>query len=86
MPEEINRIIHVINGILDRNPEAIISLDTTKSVVAEEALKAGAKIINDISGLMCDPLIPDVVKKHDAYVIIMHKKNMIKHLPIRNLR
>ena len=72
--EEINRIVPVIKEILAKKKDAIISVDTTKSVVADEALKSGAKIINDISGLMYDSKILDVIKKHDASVIIMHIK------------
>jgi len=49
--EEINRVIPVIKEILVKNKNAVISVDTSKSVVADEALKSGAKIINDISGL-----------------------------------
>lgn len=71
---EINRIIPVINGILAKNKDAVLSVDTTKSVVADEALKSGATIINDISGLLFDSKMPDIIKKHNASVIIMHIK------------
>jgi len=72
--EELKRIIPVIKGILSVNNDAIISVDTTKSFVAEEALKSGAKIINDISGLTFDPYLQDVINRHEASVIIMHIK------------
>jgi dihydropteroate synthase len=71
---EISRVIPVIKGILAEKKDAIISVDTTKSVVADEALKAGAMIVNDISGLTFDYQLTDVIKKHDAAVIIMHIK------------
>jgi dihydropteroate synthase len=72
--EEIRRVIPVIKGILAERNDAIISVDTTKSAVAEEALKAGAKIVNDISGLTFDHQLQDVIKKYDASVVIMHMK------------
>ncbi len=80
--EEINRIIPVIKGILDKRKDAVISVDTTKSVVADEALKSGAQIVNDISGLTFDPRLKDVIKKHDASVIIMHIKGAPKTMQI----
>ena len=76
--EELKRIIPVIKGILSVNNDAIISVDTTKSFVAEEALKSGAKIINDISGLTFDPYLQDVINRHEASVIIMHIKGIPK--------
>ncbi len=76
--EEINRVIPVIKVILDKKPEAIISVDTTKSIVAEEALKNGAQIINDISGLTFDSNMSKVISKYDAAVVIMHIKGTPK--------
>jgi dihydropteroate synthase len=71
---EIERIIPVLKKILDERPDTIISVDTTKRVVAEKALEFGAKIINDISGGNFEPGIMDTVAKHDAAFIIMHIK------------
>ena len=61
--EEIRRVVPVIKKILDKKPDTIISVDTTKSVVAQEALKNGAQIINDISGLTFDPGMINSYKK-----------------------
>jgi len=72
--EELNRVIPVIEHVLNERPEAIISLDTTKYKVACEGLKRGVKIINDISGLRNDPRIADAVKKYNAALVIMHMK------------
>ena len=57
--EEISRVIPVIVGIRNKKPEVIISIDTCKSEVAEEAMKTGADIINDISGLRNSQKIRD---------------------------
>jgi len=70
--EEIDRIIPVIQNILTEKPDTIISVDTTKNEVAGIALRTGAKIINDISGLTFEPEIINTIKKYDAALIIMH--------------
>jgi dihydropteroate synthase len=72
--EELNRILPVIKSILAVRSDTVISVDTTKPLVAEEALKSGAQIINDISGLTLNPGLLNVVKKYNASVIIMHMK------------
>jgi dihydropteroate synthase len=51
-----------------------ISVDTYKPIVAKEALKAGAKIINDITGLQKSPEMADVISMFGAGVILMHMK------------
>jgi dihydropteroate synthase len=70
--EEIRRLIPVIDGILTEKPDTIISVDTTKSKVAEYTLSHGAKIINDISAFNFDPQIIEAVKKFDAGYVLMH--------------
>ena len=69
--EELQRVIPVIAGIRS-NCSIPISIDTSKAVVAREALKAGADIINDISALRKDPEMILLVKQTDVPVIIMH--------------
>ena len=49
LDEELKRVIRVIEEIMKRKPDSIISIDTTKSKVAEQALKSGASVVNDIS-------------------------------------
>ncbi len=78
--DELNRIIPVIDGILARIPEAIISVDTTKIKVVEEALMHGTKIINDISALTFNPEIGNVVKKYNAALVLMHMKGTPKDM------
>ncbi|ASQ91746.1 dihydropteroate synthase [Prosthecochloris sp. GSB1] len=72
--EEIRRTAPVIRE-LRRASDVIISIDTYKAVVAEEALKAGASIVNDISGFRFDPDIAPVCARHKAAVILMHSRN-----------
>lgn len=51
-----------------------LSIDTRSSVVAEECIKAGADIINDVSGFDYDEKMPDVIAKYNVPVIIQHSK------------
>jgi dihydropteroate synthase len=80
--EELNRVIPVIEEILQHRPNTIISIDTTKQKVAETALKSGAKIVNDISGLTFEPGLANIISKYDAAVIIMHMKGTPKTMQI----
>lgn len=69
--EEIQRVVPVIRAIR-QHYDIPISIDTTKSRVAREALAAGATIVNDVSGLMVDPEMAEVVREYKVPVIIMH--------------
>lgn len=68
--EELNRILPAVKYALSRN--AIVSIDTYKSQVAEKCLELGAHIINDISGFKFDKNMVDVCKKYNASVVLMH--------------
>lgn len=72
--EEINRTIPVIKKIIKLREDVIISIDTTKSEVAKQALDYGAQIINDISGLTFDDNMINTVREFDAALVIMHIK------------
>jgi len=69
--EEIERTIPFIE-LLRRNSDVLISIDTWKSEVAAEALRAGANIVNDISGLTFDSAMADVCGQHRCGVVLMH--------------
>jgi dihydropteroate synthase len=69
--EELRRVIPVIEA-LARRGTVPISIDTTKSDVARQALAAGASIINDVSALRVDPAMADVAVKYDVPIILMH--------------
>ena len=73
--EEIKRVVPVIEK-LSRELDIVISIDTYKYDVAEEAIKAGAHIINDIWGLQYDNgEMAELVKKYDIPIIVMHNQN-----------
>jgi len=69
--EEIDRLLPVISDLV-KAVDVPISVDTSKSKVAQKMLDAGAHIINDISGLQFDPELVDLVAKNDCPVVIMH--------------
>ena len=72
--EEIKRVVPVIEK-LSRELDIVISIDTYKYDVAEEAIKAGAHIINDIWGLQYDNgETAELVKKYDVPIIVMHNQ------------
>jgi dihydropteroate synthase len=71
--EEISRVVPVIKK-LSKLTRTIISIDTTKALVAEAAIKAGALMINDISGLRFDPKMAITAAKYKVPVILMHIK------------
>ena len=75
--EEIQRVVPVIQAIRQES-DVLISVDTWKSQVAEAALKAGAHIVNDITGLMGDEKMAEVVAKAGAQVVIMFNPVMAR--------
>ena len=71
--EEMDRVIPVVEALSKQVPIPI-SIDTYKSDVAQEALKSGASLINDISALRFDPKMASVVAAAGVPVILMHMK------------
>jgi len=71
--EELRRVIPVIRGLAAKT-KAVISVDTTKAAVAEEAISAGARIVNDTSALADDPAMAAVVRGTGAAVVLMHRR------------
>ncbi len=69
--EELRRTSPVIRE-LRRQSDVLISIDTYKADVAEQALLAGAQIVNDISGFSFDPAIAEVCRRHNAAAVLMH--------------
>jgi len=69
--EELRRVIPVIEALTKR-VDTPLSIDTSKARVAEEAVAAGAEIINDVTGLQGDPRMPSVVTQNQIGVCVMH--------------
>jgi dihydropteroate synthase len=70
--EELRRVLPVIQGLRKKLRTLPISIDTTKAEVAAEAVRAGASIINDVSGLRFDPRLAEVAGRHRTPLILMH--------------
>jgi len=69
--EEIDRVVPVVAAITAARPELVISVDTNNADVAEQAIAAGAAVINDTSGLG-DPRMAEVLAASEAHVVITH--------------
>jgi dihydropteroate synthase len=72
--EEMDRLLPVMELLAANHPEAILSVDTFRSQVAEAAIKAGAHIINDISGGQLDENMFATVARLQVPYVLMHMK------------
>ncbi|MDZ5253366.1 dihydropteroate synthase [Clostridium sp. LIBA-8841] len=72
--EELNRVIPIINALREKF-DIPISVDTYKSKVAEEAIKAGANLINDVWGFKKDKYMATVAAKYGVPCCLMHNRN-----------
>ena len=79
LAEELQRTLPVIQAVA-RSVHIPVSIDTCKAEVARRALDAGASMVNDISGLRFDPVMPQVVAEYGVPVIIMHIKGTPKDM------
>lgn len=78
---ELSRVIPVVKH-LAKELKIPISIDTSKSVVAREAIKAGASMINDVWGFKKDPNMASVAVKFGVPVILMHNQNHFEYLDL----
>jgi dihydropteroate synthase len=78
--DELRRVIPVIQGLARELPNTPISVDTTKSVVAERALGAGAAIVNDVSAFRLDARMGTVCAAARAGVILMHSRGGVSDM------
>ncbi|MEW6026473.1 MAG: dihydropteroate synthase [Planctomycetota bacterium] len=80
--EELKRVIPVIEYLVRIRPDIIISIDTYKAKVAEAAIQAGARMVNDISGLGMDEQMAEVVARYKAPLIMMHIKGTPRDMQV----
>jgi dihydropteroate synthase len=69
--EELDRVLPVVEGILEGLPDAVVSIDTRKAEVASKAVGAGASIVNDVSA-GADPEMFTAVRDTAAGMVLMH--------------
>ena len=81
--EEMERVIPIVRALKNNFPEAILSIDTYKAQVAEEAIRAGAQIINDVWGLRADDGLALVAARYKTPIILMHNRSNPASVEIR---
>ncbi|WP_370225675.1 dihydropteroate synthase [Mesoflavibacter sp.] len=72
--EELQRIVPIVELLVKHFPEIIISVDTFRSEVAKQTIKAGASLINDISAGFLDENMLETVANHSVPYIMMHMR------------
>ncbi|MFD7995397.1 dihydropteroate synthase [Streptomyces mexicanus] len=74
--EELRRVIPVVRGLASEG--VTISVDTMRARVAEQALAAGAALVNDVSGGLADPAMVPVVADAGAPFVVMHWRGFLQ--------
>lgn len=74
---EIRRVIPVLEALVRRHPQLLISVDTVKAPVARASLLSGAAIINDVSGLRLDPEMAGTIAGGKAGAILLHSRGTV---------
>jgi dihydropteroate synthase len=72
--EELGRVIPVVTGVKQKQPKAVISVDTYKAGVARAAVKAGAEIVNDVSGFLWDAQMRKTLAELKCGAVLMHMR------------
>ena len=70
--EEADRVLPVIETLVARFPDALLSVDTFRASVARQAVDAGAHLVNDVAGGTLDPAMFETVAKLNVPYILMH--------------
>ncbi len=79
---ELGRVLPVLRELSGKT-DAVLSIDTTKAVVAREAIAAGAGIVNDTSALADDPDMAGVVRESGCAVVLMHRRGVPATMQLR---
>lgn len=72
--EELERVIPVIASLKQKQPGALLSVDTYKANVARAAVEAGAEIVNDVSGFRWDPQMKKTLAELKCGAVLMHMR------------
>jgi dihydropteroate synthase len=73
--EELGRVVPVISAMRAALPRVAISVDTTKTAVAEAALDAGADMVNDVWGVGADDALPRLAAARKVPLVVMHNRD-----------
>jgi dihydropteroate synthase len=80
--EELSRILPVIKVLVEEF-DVLVSVDTYKNQVAQAALEAGAKMVNDVWGLHADPAMAETIAHYKVPAILMHNRSSWVHTEIK---
>jgi dihydropteroate synthase len=80
LPEELERVLPMIEALVRHHPRVSVSIDTVKADVARAALEAGAAIVNDVSGLRLDPAMGEVGARFRAGLVLMHSRGSVAEM------
>ncbi len=72
--EELRRVLPVVGELKRRRPDALVSIDTYKSGVARAVVRAGAEIVNDVSGFHWDAAMAATVAELGCGAVLMHTR------------
>jgi dihydropteroate synthase len=78
--EELRRVLPVISALVTARPEALLSVDTVNADVAAAVIDAGARIVNDVSGLRLDPAMAAVCAAMEVGVVVMHSRGGVSDM------
>lgn len=81
--EELRRVIPVVRGLASEG--VVVSVDTMRSRVAQQALAAGAALVNDVSGGLADPDMIPVVAESGAPFVVMHWRGFLEGGNVRGV-
>lgn len=81
--EELARILPVVSAIAQSDLDVILSVDTSKAAVAEEALCVGANWINDVWALRADPELAQVAARFHAPLVLMHNRSRLANAEVQ---
>lgn len=82
--EELGRVVTVIQSLAAVFPDAMISVDTYRAAVAEAAIQAGARMVNDVWGFKVDPQLAGVAARYGVPVVLMHNRSSWAHAEIQS--
>ena len=74
--EELQRVLPVIAALKKKRADVVISVDTYKAAVARAAVRAGAGIVNDVSGFRWDPQMTKTVADLKCGAVLMHMRGL----------
>ncbi|MGW5334218.1 dihydropteroate synthase [Streptomyces bauhiniae] len=81
--EELRRVVPVVRGLAAEG--VTVSVDTMRASVAEQALAAGAVLVNDVSGGLADPAMLPVVARTGAPFVVMHWRGLLEGGTVRGV-